>query len=44
MKMHCFCKTYNIATRAIAVGEDRSFYHSAHIVILELLDATAFVA
>jgi hypothetical protein len=43
MKMHRFCKTYNMPTRANAGGEDRSFYHSAHIVILDFLDATAFV-
>jgi hypothetical protein len=45
MKMYCFCNTYNKPTRFNAGGEDGSscFYHSAHIVILERLDAAAFV-
>jgi hypothetical protein len=30
-------------TRVNAGGEDGSFYHSAHIVIIEFFDAAAFV-
>jgi hypothetical protein len=43
MKMHCFSKTYNTTIRVNAGGEVGSFYHSAYIVILELLDVAAFV-
>jgi hypothetical protein len=38
-----FLKTYNTPTSVNAGGEDGSFYHSEHTVILEFVDAAAFV-